>query len=185
MAALTVAAVAVLSGSAPARAEDIILAGPHPFLKANALSAQFLLSAGFGDTFRGRGAALGYGYMLDGPLWLDLQMNVRASACDPVSACTVPDGSDVQLLVGASWRFRTAVPLVPYLRGAAGPIFVYPRAGENTMGLAARLGAGARYYVYDWLGFGMEAALSVAHDYVRIDTYPVFDLAVGVEWQFR
>jgi hypothetical protein len=179
-----------LEGAAPARADDLILTGPHPFLKQNALSVQFLLGAGLGDSFSGRGVGLGYGYMLNGPLWLDLQMNVRAASCSPYSTCGVTSGNDVELLAGASWRMRTDIPLVPYLRGAAGLIYLYPRSGQDAMGLAVRGGLGAKYYVYDWLGFGIESALSLGHgyfaqDYAASHSYAVFDVALGMEWQFR
>ena len=174
----------------PARAEDLMLTGPHPFLKENSLSLQFLLGEGLGDSFSGRGVGLGYGYMLSGPLWLDLQMNVRAAACSPYGACAATSGSDVELLAGASWRIRTAVPLVPYLRGGAGLVYLYPRVGNDAIGLVARGGAGARYYLFDWLGFGLEAAMSLGHvtfgeSYPLGRTYAVFDVALGMEWQFR
>ncbi|MBC8133098.1 MAG: hypothetical protein H7X95_08970 [Deltaproteobacteria bacterium] len=178
-----------LAAPAQARADEMMLTGPHPFLKENALSLQFLLGSGLGTSFSGRGVGLGYGYMLNGPLWLDLQMNVRAAACSPVVSCGAANGSDVELLAGASWRMRTAVPLVPYLRGGAGLIFLYPRTGANAMGLAARGGAGAKYYLFDWLGLGIEAALSLGHGYFdqsyqASHTYAVFDVALGMEWQF-
>lgn len=179
---------AVISGGA--RADDMILSGPHPFLKENAVSLQFLLGTGLGDSFSGRGVGIGYGYMLQGPLWLDLQMNLRADACSPVADCAAPNGSDVELLAGVSWRIRTPVPLVPYLRAAAGPVFLYPAESPNAMGLAARGGAGARYYIFDYLGFGIEAALSLGHGYFdrsygRSHTYAVFDAILGMEWQFQ
>jgi hypothetical protein len=175
---------------ARARAEDMILVGPHPFLKENAASVQFLLGTGLGDSFSGRGVGLGYGYMLNGPLWLDLQMNVRAAACSPYGACRALGGSDVELLAGASWRMRTSVPLVPYLRGGAGLVYLYPRSSQSATGLAVRGGVGAKYYIFDWLGFGMEADLSLGHgafaqDYAGSHTYSVFDIALGMEWQFR
>lgn len=174
----------------PADAADAVLAGPHPFLKDNALSVQFLVGAGLGDSFSGRGVGVGYGYMLDGPLWLDLQMNVRAAACDPVGPCGAPNGSDVELLAGGSWRFRTPMPLVPYVRAAGGLVFLYPESSANAVGLMGRAGVGARYYVVDWLGFGLESALSLGRGYFDRSypgshTYAVFDVALGMEWQFQ
>lgn len=186
---LAIAVHLMLGAGTSARAADLILAGPHPFLKENALSVQFLMGSGLGDSFSGRGVGLGYGYMLNGPLWLDLQMNIRAATCSPDSACGPHTGSDAELLAGAAWRFRTPVPLVPYLRGNAGLVYLYPRAGKDAIGLAVRGSAGAKYFVFDWLGFGLEAALSLGHGYFAADyagdhTYAVFDVALGVEWQF-
>lgn len=179
-----------VQAASPARADEPILTGPHPFLKENALSIEFLLGAGLADSFSGRGVGLGYGYMLTGPLWLDLQMNIRAAACSPYGSCGVTSGSDVELLAGASWRIRMAIPLVPYVRGGAGLIYLYPRGGQSATGLAVRGGLGAKYYVYDWLGFGIESALSLGHgyfaqNYAPSHTYAIFDVGLGMEWQFR
>jgi hypothetical protein len=176
--------------SAGARADDSVLAGPHPSRKENAVSVQFLAGTGLGDSFSGRGVGIGYGYMLQGPLWLDLQINVRASACAPLAACAATNGDDAELMAGVAWRVRTDIPVVPFLRGGAGLVYLYPNSAQNAVGLAARAGAGIRYYVFDWLGFGIEAALSLGHgyfaaDYARGHTYAVLDMAIGVEYQFR
>jgi len=133
---------------------------------------------------------LGYGYMLRGPLWLDLQMTWRASACSLFRACATQTGDSAELMAGVTWRFRTDIPLVPYLRGAGGLVFLYPDHFQNAMGLAVRAGGGLRYYVYDWLGFGAELGISLGHAYFADGypgsrTYVVGDLSAGVEFQFR
>ena len=182
---------AIFTASAAARAEDMVLAGPHPFLKENAIAVQFLVGNGLGDSFSGRGVGLGYGYMLQGPLWLDLQMNVRASGCGPFSSsCGAHTGNAAELMTGIAWRFRTDIPVVPFLRGGAGVVYLYPDGAQSAFGLAARGGTGLKYYVFDWLGFGVEAALSLGHGYFAPTYsagrgYAVFDMAVGVEYQFR
>jgi hypothetical protein len=180
----------LLAPGVPARADDLVLAGPHPFLKENAVNLQVLFGNGIGDSFSGRGIGLGYGYMLHGPLWLDLQVNWRASVCGPSGGCAPYTGGDAELMAGVAWRFRTDIPVVPYLRGAAGLVYLYPDNAQSAMGLAARAGAGIRYYVFDWLGFGVEGALSLgrgsfAADYPGGHTYAVADMAVGVEFQFK
>ena len=53
-----------------------------------------------------------------------------------------------------------------------------------------RGGAGARYYIFDWLGFGIELGLTLGHGYFDSTyrgshSYTVGDVAVGVEAQFR
>jgi hypothetical protein len=181
----------LLLATAPrrARAEELMLTGPHPFLKENALSLQVLLSAGLGDSSNGRGVGIGYGYMLDGPLWLDLQLNVRGASSSPLVACQPTSADAVELLGGLTWRLRTPVPVVPYLRLAGGLLYLYPRAGANAAGPAGRAAVGARYYVFDWLGFVLEGALSVGHAYLDRDypgshNYAIFDAGLGVEWQF-
>lgn len=173
-----------------ARAGDMVLQGPHPGLKENAVSVQFLYGSGLADSFSGRGLGVAYGLMLQGPLWLDLQMNFRASACGPFQSCDTYRGSALEIMPGISWRFRTDIPVVPIVRGAAGLVYLYPDGSKSAFGLAARGGIGLKYYVYDWLGFGIEAALSLGHGYFAQGygggrTYAIGDLAAGVEFQFR
>lgn len=187
---ILLAAGLLLAPGGQARADDLVLAGPHPSLKENAVSLQALFGDGLGDSFSGRGIGLGYGYMLHGPLWLDLQMNLRTSACSPFGGCGPHTGSDAELMAGVAWRFRTDIPVVPYVRGAAGMVYLYPDNAQSAMGLAARAGVGIRYYVFDWLGFGVETAVSVGRGYFAADyagghTYAVGDMAVGVEFQFK
>jgi hypothetical protein len=183
-------AISVALAGATARADDLILSGPHPALKENALAAQFLVGNGLGDSFSGRGVGIGYGYMLQGPLWLDLQMDFRASGCAPFNPCGPHTGDDVELMAGVAWRFRTDIPVVPFVSGAAGLVYLYPNGADSAVGLAIRGAGGLRYYVYDWLGFGVEVALSLGHGYFA-QSYPashgytVFDTAFGVEYQFR
>jgi hypothetical protein len=180
----------VVGAAGVARADELVLAGPHPALKENAVSLQFLFGAGISDSWSGRGLGIGYGYMLRGPLWLDLQMNLRASSCGPFGDCGPHTGNDAELMAGAAWRFRTDIPVVPFLRGGIGLIYLYPNGAQSAIGMAARAGAGVRYYIFDWLGFGVEAALSLGHGYLGQDyagghTYAVADMGIGVEYQFR
>ncbi len=180
----------LVAAPAGAAAEPLVLTGPHPFLKENALSLQVLLSSGLGDSSDGRGVGIGYGYMLDGPLWLDLQLNVRGASSSPLAPCKSTNADAVELLAGLTWRLRTPVPVVPYLRMAGGLLYLYPRAGANAAGPVGRAAIGARYYVFDWLGFILEGALSLGHAYLDHDypgshNYAVFDAGLGVEWQFQ
>lgn len=189
--AFTLAATfALVRAATPAAANELVLAGPHPMLKENALSLQVVSADGFGDSFSGRGFNLGYGYKLNGPLWLDLGMTWRASACSLFRACTDFSGDSAELMAGVTWRFRTDIPVVPYLKGAGGLVFLYPDHFQNAMGLALRVGGGLRYYVYDWLGFGAEIGFSLgrgffAEGYPGRSAYRVGDLSAGVEYQFR
>ena len=179
-----------LLGATRARADEHLLSGPHPMLKENSASVSLLIGNGLGDTFSGRGVGLGYGYMLQGPLWLDLQANLRTSACNFFNGrCGTYAGNDVELLAGASWHFRTDVPAVPYVRGTAGLVYLYPQGAISALGLAVRGAVGVRYYFFDWFGFGIEAALSAGHAYFGSDyggshTYAVGDMVLGAEVQF-
>lgn len=195
-AAVALAALAVITSSAsalPAHAQiptdAVVLTGPHPFLKENAITVHYLLAHGLGDTFSGNGLGLGYGYMLDGPLWLDLQVNVRGDSCALTVSCGPLHGSDAEVLGGVAWRFRTDLPIVPYLRGGAGLVYLFPEGAQSAVGLTVRAGGGAKYYAYDWLGFGAEIGASLGHAFFS-DAYPgsrryrLIDLAFGIELQF-
>jgi hypothetical protein len=187
-AALAVATLAGLPGLA--RAEELVLHGPHPSLRQNAVSVQFLMGHGFGDSFSGTGMGLGYGMMLRGPLWLDLQMNVRAASCSVFTNRCGVRGSDTEIMAGLAWRFRTDVPAVPYVRGAVGLLHLFPKGADSAVGVGARGGVGVRYYIFDWFGLGLEMGLSVGHGYFAdgyqpSKTYTVGDVGVGVEAQFH
>jgi hypothetical protein len=129
--------------------------------------------------------------MLDGPLWIDLQFNFRGSTCSPWrSNCDPYTGNDVEVMAGIAWRVPLSVPLVPFARLDGGPVFLYPDGSPSAMGLALRGGAGARYYVFDWLGFGAELAMSLGHGffadaYAGSRTYAVVDVVIGAEVQFQ
>jgi hypothetical protein len=181
----------LLAPSRPALAKDLILEGPHPFLKDNALSVNYLMGTGLGNSFSGQGLGLGYAYMLDGPLWLDLQFNFRSSSCSPWrGSCGAYTGNDAEVMAGIAWRIQMSVPLVPFARVHAGPVFLYPDGATSAVGLAARAGVGARYYIFDWLGFGAEAAMSLGHGffaatYAASHTYAIVDMILGTEIQFQ
>lgn len=174
----------------PAGAHDLFLEGPHPFLRENALSVSYLLGTGLGHSFSGQGIGLDYGYMASLPLWLDLQLNFRGTTCPPWRGdCGPYTGNDVEALAGVAWRLRLEVPVVPFVRGDAGLVFLYPDGSTSAVGLAGRVGAGAKYFVFDWLGFGAELALSLGHgffpsQYAGDRTYAVVDMGLGVELQF-
>src|SRR5215475_11992564 len=78
---LFVAFLVALLGATPARADDNLLRGPHPFLKDNELSAHLLLAEGLGDSWSGTKLGLDYGYRLSGPAWLNLQINIQKGTC--------------------------------------------------------------------------------------------------------
>jgi hypothetical protein len=193
VAAASATAVAAFLGAGVggrARADDLILQGPHPELKHNAVSVQLLMGHGFGDSFSGSGVGVGYGLMLRGPLWLDLQMNVRAASCSVFTGRCGTKGSDAEILAGVAWRFRTDIPVVPYVRGLAGLLYLFPEGADSAVGIGARGGAGMRYYIWDWFGLGIELGLSVGHGFYGdahegSRTHAVGDVALGVEAQFR
>ena len=191
----TATAVALAAGlglaSAPARAESIVLHGPHPFLKDNEVSAHFLLTGGIGDSWSGNKIALDYGYRLGGPLatWLNLQLAWQAGVCARFSDACARNGDVFEALAGGKWKLATSTPLVPYAKAGAGLIFLFPDQARGAAGVALRGGGGVNYFLFDWLGFGVEAGVSVGHaffdsSYTGSHTYAVIDLGAGVEAQF-
>lgn len=180
--------VAVLAVTATvARAEDNMLRGPHPFRKDNELSAHMLLAAGGDNTPNGGKLALDYGYKLSGPAWLNLQLNSQRGTCQSRSGggvCTAPSGTIYETLVGAKLKWPTAIPIVPFVKAGVGLAFAFPDGLSSGWGVAARMGAGANYFFFDWLGLGLEIGFSAGHLTTAKPTYTVLDIGGGLEFQF-
>jgi hypothetical protein len=176
-----------LLAAGSARAEDNMLRGPHPFLKDNELSAHVLLVAGSGGTPGGTKIAADYGYRLSGPAWLDLQLNYQHAACHTPSGaptCDEASGSVFETMAGIKLKWATPIPVVPYVKGAAGLAFAFPNRAGNSMGLAVRGGAGANYFFFDWFGLGAELGYSVGHLSSADSHYAELDFGGGLEFQF-
>jgi len=171
----------------PARAEDNMLRGPHPFLKDNELSAHVQLVAGGADTPGGTKIATDYGYRLSGPAWLNLQLNYQRAACHTPSGaptCDVPSGSIFETLAGIKLKWATPIPVVPYVKGDAGLAYAFPNGAGNGLGVVVRGGAGASYFFFDWLGLGAELGYSVGHLSTASGSYSEIDVGGGLEFQF-
>jgi hypothetical protein len=117
--------VTLLLAAAPARADSNLLHGPFPFLKDNEVSAHYLLAAGAGDSWSGDKVGLDYGYRLGGPIWLNLELNLQTGHCRFAGSCA-NSGDVYETLVGGKWMFRTALPIVPYAKAAAGLLYLFP-----------------------------------------------------------
>jgi len=178
-------AVTAAAPGAVARADDNLLRGPHPFLKENELSAHLLVANGVGDSAAGAKLGLDYGYRLGGPNWLNLQLNMQLGSCHQPCNST----KAFETIAGGKWKFATGIPVVPYGKAGGGFIFVFPGTAQSAVGLTARVGGGASYFLYDWLGLGVEANLSlgrVSYDASVMTNhgYTIFDVGGGVELQF-
>jgi hypothetical protein len=176
---------ALLAG--PARADENMLRGPHPFLKDNELSAHVQLVGGIGDTPGGTKIAADYGYRLRGPAWLNLQLNYQHAACHTPSGaptCDEASGSVFETLAGIKLKWATPIPVVPYVKGDVGLAYAFPNGAGNGMGVAARAGAGATYFFFDWFGLGAELGYSVGHLSTAKSTYAEIDFGGGLEFQF-
>jgi hypothetical protein len=181
------AALAAAVLAAPARADENMLRGPHPFLKDNELSAHVQLVTGFAHTPGGTKIAADYGYRLHGPAWLNLQLNYQRAACETpsgASTCDKPTGAVFETLVGIKLKWATPIPLVPYVKGSGGFAYAFPDGGHNGWGFAARAGGGASWFFFDWLGLGAEVGYSIGHLSTADTTYGEVDYGGGIEFQF-
>ena len=189
-------ALALLCVSAPARADENLLHGPHPFLKENDLSAHVLIANGLGSSMSGAKLAFDYGYRVtSGPyaLGIDLSLNLQQAACTQTGTqglCGPDTGTLFETLAGARWKFRTPIPLVPFVSAQGGIVFSFPNGADAAAGPMARVVGGANYFFFDWLGLGAAAGFSLGYlDYDSTFTggtheYAVFDVGGGVEFQF-
>jgi hypothetical protein len=181
----------------PARADENLLHGPHPFLRDNQLSVHVLVAEGVTDTLSGAKLGFDYGYKatasVEAPVWLDLQFNYAHAGCSStganVAVCGTDTGDVIEMLAGARWTFATPIPLVPYVKGGAGLLFAFPNGATNSAGLAIRFAGGANYFFFDWLGLGAEVGFSMGRiDYDKTfagsHNYAVLDFGGGLEFQF-
>jgi len=154
---LVLALVVVAFAASSARAEDELLRGPHPFTKDNELTLHAGYSAALGDDARGLRLQGDYSYRLGQLLWLDVQMGMTNGSCNTNEiGCAKGSGRAVDIVGGATWKFQTDVPVIPYVRLAAGPVFLFPDGTRSAFGLIGRGGVGAHYYLVDWFGIGIE-----------------------------
>jgi hypothetical protein len=186
--AIGVGAAALLAIAGAARAEDNVLHGPHPFLRQNELSVHVLLALGGENTPGGTKVGGDYGYKLKGPVWLNLQLNFHHAMCHTPSGattnCAEPSGTVFETIAGAKLKFATAIPIVPFVKGGAGLAYSFPSNAGNGLGPAVRVGGGANYFFFDWLGLGAEIGFSAGHLSTARSGYTVLDFGGGLEFQF-
>jgi len=192
---IVAAAALALASSAPARADENLLHGPHPFIRDNELSLHILIASGSGDSMSGGKLAIDYGYKLSGgwiPMWLALALNVQRGACNQtpsVGACGQDTGDMFETLAGVRWAFATPIPLVPYVGAGAGFAFAFPNGASAAAGPMLRGVGGANYFFFDWLGVGGQVGFSVGtlgydNTFTGSHTYQVFDVGGGLVFQF-
>ena len=147
----------LVAATAPARAEEALLHGPHPFVKTDELDLHAGFGGGLGDNVSGLRLQGDYTYRLGQVTWLDVQMGVLSGSCRTKEiACSDGTGSSVDVVAGAAWKFQTRLPLVAHLRVAGGPLFLFPDSARSSAGFLLRGAAGAHYFLYDWFGLGGE-----------------------------
>ena len=158
--------------------QERLLQGPYPFLLDNDLA----LDGGYAwaNGWSGVRISASYGYSLAGSLWLGLQID-SVGAGDHTAPPDCTTCGEVRtffdVLAGFRYKLRTPIPLVPYATALMGPVFLLHRQARGAMGIAVRGGVGARYYLYEWFGVGLEigALLGAA----------AVDEAAGLDSQLR
>ena len=151
--------VALFAAALPARAEEELLRGPHPFIKNDELALHAGFSGGLGDNVSGLRLQGDYSYRLGQVTWFDVQMGVVSGSCRTQEiACSDGTGNSVDVVAGAAWKFQTRLPLVAQVRVDGGPLFLFPDSARSSMGFIFRGGAGLHYFLYDWFGLGGEIA---------------------------
>ena len=191
------AVVGALLAAGPARADENLLRGPHPFRRENQVSAHVLYASGRADTMSGTKLGFDYNFKLTGgggwsPLWLDLAVNAQHGACSPepnVPTCAADSGDMYETLGGVRWMFAMPLPLVPYVGVAGGFVFSFPNGADAASGLTFRALGGANYFFFDWLGVGGQIAYSLGglfydSTFKGSHTYAVLDFGGGVIFQF-
>lgn len=155
--ALFFASLAAFGYARPARAAEELLGGSHPLMKNDAATLHAGYSAGLGDSASGPRLQGDYFHRLNQPVWLDMQMAVVSRNCnfDPV-ACKSGYGTTLDIAVGAVWQFQTNLPIMPYVKVDAGPLFMFPQNKHAAIGILVRGGLGMHYYFWRWLGVGAE-----------------------------
>jgi hypothetical protein len=171
-----------------------LLRGPHPFRLENALTG--MGGYGVANQFHGLRAGIGFGYELAGSLWFDLHLDVidadPGNAAERISPpCTNCGKVDTfaSVLGGLAYRLRANIPVIPYAAVTAGPIYLFNRDARGAVGMALRSAVGARYYLYEWLGLGVELAGLLGGAVVDesaglSSTVALFDLGLSAEFQF-
>lgn len=186
---LVPALAATLLSLAPRGASAQLLTGPPSFRWEYQADVQYLMGQGVGDSFSGNGLAVDFAYQLSPSLWLDLGLNVRQSRCSFFGNCGMYTGDAAELLAGVKWQWRTNIPVVPYVRAGAGPLFLFPTEGPNVGGFGVRGELGFRYFFTDWLGLGLGFGTTLGRaaygaSYTGSHTVEVIDLVLGAAFQF-
>jgi hypothetical protein len=185
----------VLAAGRPARADDNLLHGPHPFRKDNQLALHVLIANGLGSSMSGTKFGVDYGYKLMSgafPLGLALALNMQHGACTGMTAstgCGQNTGTLFETLAGGRVHLPTPIPVVPYVAVQSGFVFSFPNAASAGWGLAGRGVAGANYFFFDWFGLGAQVGFSLGtinydSTFTGSHTYAVFDIGGGIELQF-
>lgn len=165
---LTLLALAVpLFTSAPAFAIDTNLqkTGSEEWPGKNELALHLGFQAGL-NNYLGGGTPSGFKLLFDysfrfHPLiWFNLGVNATfgGGGCDQFGNCAfAASGNTVEPEAGIKVKFKTPIPLDPYVKADVVFVGIYNRyCGDNGFAFGLRASGGVHYYVFKWLGLGVE-----------------------------
>jgi hypothetical protein len=130
-----------------------------------------------------------------GGIWLGGGLNYAAGeyGCYQYVATPAPYGNcggDLQLWVFVRLTFEKLIPipLVPFFHGGlGGDILFYDQPG-NGGAFAIRVGGGAHYYLFKWLGLGLETNFTIGPgslpNPVGAIFYGTWDFGLGARFTF-
>jgi len=204
--------------AAPARAASIQTSGPEVFPGKNEISVHLGGQVGIGSYFvdgRFVGGPPGgfkldfdYSYRVSNPglysVWLNLGANfVIGGGCGftgPVYVCGgANNGDGIEPFFGVKLKFRTPVPLVPYVKVGGNFIGIVNRyCSDNGFAIAARIGGGVKYFLTKNVGLGLDSGFNLGPGFYggvnsgpdcvgyrsHIELYASWDLAAGAEFVF-
>ena len=163
-------ALALFGSAHPAQAAEELLGGSPPLTRNDVGMFHAGYSAGFGDSASGLRVQGDYFHWLNQSVWLDLQMAVVSRDCNfSPSACESGYSTILDIAVGAVWQFPTNLPIVPYVKVDAGPLFMFPQNRHGAAGILVRGGLGVHYYFLHWLGVGAEVTGAGGVAFIGLD----------------
>ena len=176
---------------------------PYPGYQPSGFSAAVgALGFAYGltdDSVGGFKIGLSYDYRLTRLMWFDAQANFsfggdckqRAGGTDPDRPyiCGGVRGFGIDLLAGIQFKWFNVwkVPVVPFVRGNLGVVFIISDGPNDGVAAVARVGGGFRYNFFKWFAVGGELAATIGPAFRNdLDTglFAVLEVLAGAEFFF-
>lgn len=186
---------AAISLCAPiASAEETLLRGPYPFRKDNELALRGGFAAGVAASPPvASQARADYGYRMHRDFWLDIELGFVSGSCNGANLgrnCSGRTGDLASVMGGVKWKLAMDVPVVPYVKVVGGFFYLFPDESPRAFGAGLRPAVGATYFLFEWLGVGLEVGATVARfagrdpDLDEAAGLGAIDIGLGVELAF-
>lgn len=196
---------------------DIQKSGPEVWPGKNDVSVHLGFQTGLSSYGTGGGPPGGFKLFLDYSfrfqdggaytLWLNFGVNLvvgggcGATAGTNLFVCgTFSSGDAVEPFAGVQLKFKTPIPLVPYVKGNLIVDTIFQRhCGEYGVAVGARIGGGVKYFLTKMIGVGIDTGFSLGPAYYtgvsatcdvhnffpsHTEFFATFDFGVGAEFVF-